>query len=94
MAYSRFSAIINFIFPQRSNAEQNPFSFGTHVYNTNSTTANNISTKLQLERVKLHIEIVNLKPVTLTTILPRKTLLQLPMLHRCAFLAFFQENDP
>ena len=26
--------------------------------------------------------------------IPRKTLLQLPMLHRCAFLAFFQENHP
>ena len=26
--------------------------------------------------------------------LPRKTLLQFPMLHRCAFLAFFQENHP
>ena len=25
---------------------------------------------------------------------PRKTLLQFPMLHRCAFLAFFQENHP
>ena len=24
--------------------------------------------------------------------IPRKTLLQLPMLHSCAFLAFFQEN--
>ena len=40
-------------------------SFGTHVHNT----ANNTSTKLQLQRIKLHIEIVNLKPVTPTTIL-------------------------
>ena len=39
-------------------------SFGTHVHNT----ANNTSTKLQLQRIKLHIEIVNLKPVTPTTI--------------------------
>ena len=40
-------------------------SFGTHVYNT----SNNTSTKLQLQRIKLHIEIINLKPVTPTTIL-------------------------
>ena len=40
-------------------------SFGTHVHNT----SNNTSTKLQLQRIKLHIEIVNLKPVTPTTIL-------------------------
>ena len=40
-------------------------SFGTHVYNT----PNNTSTKLQLQRIKLHIEIVNLKPVIPTTIL-------------------------
>ena len=40
-------------------------SFGTHVHNT----SNNTSTKLQLRRIKLHIEIVNLKPVTPTTIL-------------------------
>ena len=39
-------------------------SFRTHVYNT----SNNTSTKLQLQRIKLHIEIVNLKPVTPTTI--------------------------
>ena len=37
-------------------------SFGTHVHNT----SNNTSTKLQLQRIKLHIEIVNLKPVTPT----------------------------
>ena len=41
------------------------FSFGTHVYNT----SNNTSTQLQLQRIKLHIDIVNLKPVTPTTIL-------------------------
>ena len=40
-------------------------SFSTHVYNT----SNNTSTKLQLQWIKLHIEIVNLKPVTPTTIL-------------------------
>ena len=40
-------------------------SIGTHVHNT----SNNTSTKLQLQRIKLHIEIVNLKPVTPTTIL-------------------------
>ena len=40
-------------------------SFGTHVHNT----SNNTSTKLQLQRIKLHIEIINLKPVTPTTIL-------------------------
>ena len=40
-------------------------SFGTHVHNT----SNNTSTKLQLQRIKLHIEIVNLIPVTPTTIL-------------------------
>ena len=40
-------------------------SFGTHVHNT----SNNTSTKLQLQRIKLHIEIVNLKPVTPTRIL-------------------------
>ena len=45
-------------------------SFGTHVHNT----SNNTSTKLQLQQIKLHIEIVNLKPVTPTTILlPRGT---------------------
>ena len=37
-------------------------SFGTHVHNT----SNNTSTKLQVKRIKLHIEIVNLKPVTWT----------------------------
>ena len=42
-------------------------SFGTHVHNT----SNNTSTKLQLQRIKLHIEIINLKPVTPTTILLR-----------------------
>ena len=42
-------------------------SFGTHVHNT----SNNTSTKLQLQRIKLHLEIVNLKPVTPTTILLR-----------------------
>ena len=35
-------------------------SFGTRVYNT----SNNISTKLQFQRIKLHLEIVNLKPMT------------------------------
>ena len=40
-------------------------SFGTHVYNT----SNNTSTKLQLQQIKLHSEIFNLKPVTPTTIL-------------------------
>ena len=40
-------------------------SFGTHVHNT----SNNTSTKLQLQLIKLHIEIINLKPVTPTTIL-------------------------
>ena len=63
MAYTRFSAI-NFISPQLPTK-----SFGTHVYNSN--TLNNTSTKLQLQRIKLHIEIVNLKPVTITTILLR-----------------------
>ena len=62
MAYTRFSAI-NFISPQRPTK-----SFGAHVYNT----LNNTSTKLQLQRIKLHIEIVNLKPVTPTTILLRQ----------------------
>ena len=61
MAYTRFSAV-NFIFPQRTTK-----SFGTHVYNSN--TLNNTSTKLQLQRIKLDVEIVNLKPVTPTTIL-------------------------
>ena len=42
-------------------------SFGTHVHNT----SNNTSTKLQLQRIKLHIEIINVKPVTPTTILLR-----------------------
>ena len=42
-------------------------SFGTHVHNT----SNNTSTKLQLQQIKLHIEIVNSKPVTPTTILLR-----------------------
>ena len=42
-------------------------SFGTHDHNT----SNNTSTKLQLQRIKLHIEIINLKPVTPTTILLR-----------------------
>ena len=63
MAYTRFSAN-NFISPQRSNAQQNPL-VHTFVYNT----LNNTSTKLQLQRIKLHIEIVNLKPVTPTTVL-------------------------
>ena len=42
-------------------------SCGTHVHNT----SNNTSTKLQLQQIKLHIEIkiVNSKPVTPTTIL-------------------------
>ena len=44
-------------------------SFGTHVHNT----SNNTSTKLQLQRIKLHIEIINLKPVTPTTILLQGT---------------------
>ena len=35
---------------------------------------NNTSTKLKLQRIKLHIEIVNLKPVTPTTILLRAVL--------------------
>ena len=39
-------------------------SFGTHIYNT----SNNTSTKLQLQQIKLHIEIVNLNPVTPTRI--------------------------
>ena len=42
-------------------------SFGTHVHNT----SNDTSTKLQLQRIKLYIEIINLKPVTPTTILLR-----------------------
>ena len=65
MAYSRFSAI-NFISPQQSNAEQNPL-VRTFIINT----SNNTFTKLQLQvqRIKLHIEIINLKPVTPTTIL-------------------------
>ena len=62
-------------------------SFGTHVHNT----SNNTSTKLQLQQIKLHIEIVNLKPVTPTTILlhlkdqygPRVFFLEFP---------FFAEN--
>ena len=36
---------------------------------TQHNTSNNTSTKLQLQLIKLHIEIVNLKPVTPTTIL-------------------------
>ena len=63
MAYSRFSAI-NFISPQRSNAEQNPL---VHTFIIPQTIYT--SSKLQLQRIKLHIEIVNLKPVTLTIIL-------------------------
>ena len=43
-------------------------SFGTHVHNT----SNNTSTKLQLQQIKLHIDIVNSKPVTPTTILLRR----------------------
>ena len=39
-------------------------SFSTHVHNT----SNNTSTKLQLQQIKLYIKIVNLKPVTPTTI--------------------------
>ena len=72
MAYSRFSAI-NFISPQRSNAEQNPL-VRTYVHNT----SNNTSTKLQLQQIKLHIEIVNLKPVTPTTILLRTIIGTIP----------------
>ena len=64
MPYSRFSAI-NFISPQRSNAEQNPF-VRTFIIPQTIPLG---STKLQLQRIKLHIEIVNLKPVTPTTIL-------------------------
>ena len=40
---------------QRSNAQK---SFGMYVY----MTSNNASTKLKLQQIKLHIEIVNLKP--------------------------------
>ena len=40
---------------------------------------------------KLSFKMAARSPVCRT---PRKTLLQSPMLHRCAFLAFFQENHP
>ena len=53
-------------------------SFGTHVHNT----SNNTSTKLQLQRIKLHIEIVNLKPVTPTTILLRQRMRDARAWHR------------
>ena len=48
--------------------QRRTISFGTHVHNT----SNNTSTKLQLQRIKLHIKIINLKPVTPTTILLHK----------------------
>ena len=44
-------------------------------------TSNNTSTKLQLQRIKLHIEIVHLKPVTPTTILLPDTLVYLAHRH-------------
>ena len=59
-------------------------SFGTHVHNT----SNNTSTKLQLQRIKLHIEIVNLKPVTPTTIL-----LHTGSLHFTKCILFEDQND-
>ena len=59
-------------------------SFDTHVHNT----SNNTSTKLQLQRIKLHIEIVNLKPVTPTTIL-----LHCIACAACELFAFWIKNS-
>ena len=59
-------------------------SFGTHVHNT----SNNTFTKLQLQRIKLHIEIVNLKPVTPTTILLQRRGAGFDFVKRCNFLSF------
>ena len=67
MAYCTRAFPRSTLFLRNDAKERRTKSFGTHVHNTSNNTST--STKLQLQRIKLHIEIVNLKPVTPTTIL-------------------------